>query len=76
MIFGGAIPLALAGALPAAAAAPPPAAPPATPAPPAAAAAPPVTVLTAGANNHNGDIFITPTGDTATYANEIGRAHV
>ncbi len=41
---------------------------------PAAAAAaptapPPVTVLTAGPSNHDGDIFITPTGDTATYAN-------
>jgi hypothetical protein len=56
VIFGSAIPLALAGAFPAAAA-------------PAAAAPPPVTVLTAGANNHDGDIFITPTGDTTTYAN-------
>jgi hypothetical protein len=55
VIFGGAIPLALAGAFPAAAA--------------PAAAPPPVTVLTAGANNHDGDIFITPTGDTTTYAN-------
>jgi arylsulfotransferase ASST len=32
-------------------------------------APPPVTVLTQGANNHDGDIFITPTGDTTTYAN-------
>ena len=32
-------------------------------------APPPVTVLTQGADNHNGDIFITPTGDTTTYAN-------
>ncbi len=32
-------------------------------------APPPVTVLTKGANNENGDIFITPTGDTTTYAN-------
>ena len=30
---------------------------------------PPVTVLTAGANASQGDIFITPTGDTDTYAN-------
>ena len=30
---------------------------------------PPVTILTSGANNANGDIFVTPTGDTATYAN-------
>jgi hypothetical protein len=39
----------------------------------AAAAAPtlppPVTVLTADANTGQGDIFITPTGDTDTYAN-------
>jgi len=45
----------LAGAGPAAAATP--------------SAPPPVTVLTAGADNHNGDIFITPTGDASTYAN-------
>jgi hypothetical protein len=32
-------------------------------------APPPVTVLTHGADNHNGDIFITPTGATTTYAN-------
>jgi hypothetical protein len=32
-------------------------------------APPPVTVLTQGANNPDGDIFITPTGDTSTYAN-------
>jgi hypothetical protein len=32
-------------------------------------APPPVTVLTHGANNDDGDIFITPTGDTTTYAN-------
>jgi Arylsulfotransferase (ASST) len=32
-------------------------------------APPPVTILTSGANNHDGDIFITPTGDTTTYAN-------
>lgn len=30
---------------------------------------PPVTVLTAGAGASQGDIFITPTGDTSTYAN-------
>jgi|ERR1035441_2904856 Arylsulfotransferase (ASST) len=35
----------------------------------APAAPPPVTILTAGASNHDGDIFITPTGDTSTYAN-------
>jgi hypothetical protein len=55
----------LAGALPSSAAA--------AAAGPAASAAPtappPVTVLTNGANNKNGDIFITPTGDTTTYAN-------
>ena len=43
-------------------------------------APPPVTVLTRGADNHNGDIFITPTGATTTYANgpEIidNRGHV
>jgi hypothetical protein len=32
-------------------------------------APPPVTVLTAGAHNHNGDIFISPFGDTTSYAN-------
>ena len=32
-------------------------------------APPPVTVLTPGAGNPDGDIFITPTGDTSTYAN-------
>jgi Arylsulfotransferase (ASST) len=32
-------------------------------------APPPVTVLTQGAGNPDGDIFITPTGDTSTYAN-------
>ena len=37
---------------------------------------PPVTILTQGANNDNGDIFIAPFGDTSSYANEIGRAHV
>src|SRR5580704_9199195 len=40
---------------------------------PASAAAPtappPVTVLTPGANNGNGDIFISPFGDTSSYAN-------
>jgi hypothetical protein len=38
---------------------------------PAAAPAqpPPVTVLTQGADNGNGDIFIAPFGDTGTYAN-------
>jgi hypothetical protein len=30
---------------------------------------PPVTILTAGADNHNGDIFIAPFGDQSTYAN-------
>ncbi len=30
---------------------------------------PPVTVLTAGGGASQGDIFITPTGDTSTYAN-------
>ena len=30
---------------------------------------PPVTILTPGANNHNGDIFISPFGDTSTYEN-------
>ena len=35
----------------------------------AQSAPPPVTVLTQGANNPDGDIFITPTGDTSTYAN-------
>jgi hypothetical protein len=33
------------------------------------AAPPPVTVLTAGAHNHDGDIFISPFGDTTSYAN-------
>jgi hypothetical protein len=32
-------------------------------------APPPVTILTAGHHFGRGDIFITPTGDTATYAN-------
>jgi hypothetical protein len=32
-------------------------------------APPPITILTQGANNHDGDIFIAPTGDTTTYAN-------
>jgi hypothetical protein len=32
-------------------------------------APPPVTVLQAGANNHDGDIFISPFGDTSSYAN-------
>jgi hypothetical protein len=32
-------------------------------------APPPVTVLTQGAHNQGSDIFITPTGDTTTYAN-------
>jgi hypothetical protein len=40
---------------------------------PASAAAPtappPVTVLTPGAHNGNGDIFISPFGDTSSYAN-------
>ena len=30
---------------------------------------PPVTVLTQGAGNGNGDIFISPFGDSTTYAN-------
>ncbi|MDQ6782833.1 MAG: arylsulfotransferase family protein [Actinomycetota bacterium] len=30
---------------------------------------PPVTVVTQGAENHNGDIFITPTGGQGSYAN-------
>src|ERR1700751_2248840 len=30
---------------------------------------PPVTVLTQGADNGNGDIFISPFGDTSTYEN-------
>jgi hypothetical protein len=30
---------------------------------------PPVTVLTQGADNGNGDIFISPFGDSSTYAN-------
>jgi hypothetical protein len=30
---------------------------------------PPVTVLAQGGDNHNGDIFIAPFGDTSTYAN-------
>jgi hypothetical protein len=54
-LVAGAIPAVLAGSGPAAAATP--------------AAPPPVTVLTAGASNHDGDIFITPTGGTSTYAN-------
>ena len=32
-------------------------------------APPPVTVVTPGADNHNGDIFISPYGDSTTYAN-------
>jgi hypothetical protein len=44
-----------------------------TPASPAAADSPtgppPVSVLTRGANNGNGDIFISPFGDTSTYEN-------
>ena len=32
-------------------------------------APPPVTILTPGADNHNGDIFIAPFGDQSTYAN-------
>jgi hypothetical protein len=32
-------------------------------------APPPVTILTPGANNGNGDIFISPFGDSSTYAN-------
>jgi hypothetical protein len=32
-------------------------------------APPPVTIVKAGANNHNGDIFISPYGDAGTYAN-------
>jgi hypothetical protein len=32
-------------------------------------APPPITILTPGANNHNGDIFIAPFGDQAIYAN-------
>jgi hypothetical protein len=35
----------------------------------APSAPPPVTVLTHDASNQAGDIFITPTGDTTTYAN-------
>ena len=53
--FAGAIPASLAVAGPASAAAP--------------ADPPPVTVLTAGASNGNGDIFISPFGDTSSYAN-------
>jgi Arylsulfotransferase (ASST) len=30
---------------------------------------PPITILTQGANNSNGDIFIAPTGDQSTYGN-------
>jgi hypothetical protein len=30
---------------------------------------PPITILTPGANNHNGDIFIAPFSDQSTYAN-------
>ena len=33
------------------------------------AAPPPVTILTPGADNNNGDIFIAPFGDQSTYAN-------
>jgi hypothetical protein len=32
-------------------------------------APPPITILTPGADNQNGDIFISPFGDTSTYAN-------
>ena len=32
-------------------------------------APPPITIVTPGANNHDGDIFITPTGDQSAYAN-------
>jgi hypothetical protein len=35
----------------------------------APAAPPPITILTASANNGNGDIFIAPTGDQSTYGN-------
>jgi Arylsulfotransferase (ASST) len=52
----------LAGLIPAALAAEPAAA--ASPAGP-----PPVTVLTSGPDNGNGDIFISPFGDTASYQN-------
>jgi opacity protein-like surface antigen len=43
----------------------------ARPHPPASTPAdpPPVTVLTQGADNGNGDIFIAPFGDSTTYAN-------
>jgi Arylsulfotransferase (ASST) len=30
---------------------------------------PPITIVTPGANNNNGDIFISPFGDSTTYAN-------
>jgi Arylsulfotransferase (ASST) len=54
----GALSLALAAAGPAAAAtADPPTAP------------PPVTILTSGIGHHGGDIFISPFGDTSSYAN-------
>jgi hypothetical protein len=33
------------------------------------AAPPPITIVTPGANNQNGDIFIAPFGDQSTYAN-------
>jgi len=36
---------------------------------PSPAGPPPITILTAGANNVDGDIFISPFGDTPTYAN-------
>ena len=32
-------------------------------------APPPITIVTPGADNHNGDIFISPFGDSDTYAN-------
>ena len=54
-LLAAALPASLAVASPAAAASP--------------AAPPPVTVLTPGANNGNGDIFISPFGDTSSYAN-------
>ena len=36
---------------------------------PSLTAPPPITILTAGANNGDGDIFISPFGDTTSYAN-------
>ena len=54
-VLAGGIPVSVAAAGPAAATTP--------------AAPPPVTVLTPGALGHGNDIFITPTGDTTTYAN-------